>query len=182
VQRADLSDALGPALAKDDARPEDEVLRAVHELERHVRAVAGAQQPALAVHRHDPARLADGEAVDDGLVVWADGGRVVENDDLGHEAQAGLGLQLLLDQHHALSDLAPLELLEGDRDALARRHPGHGHALVVDGPDLDRGEAAERVRADDEVVAKGEAPAQHRAPDHGADTRHVEGVVDVERG
>mmetsp|Transcript_60170 Transcript_60170/g.142010 ORF Transcript_60170/g.142010 Transcript_60170/m.142010 type:complete len:340 (-) Transcript_60170:1341-2360(-) len=178
VQHSYAPDALGATLTEEEVRASDEELWAEEELEGHAGAVSGTD--GLGRHRHDTARLADGERVDDRLVVGGDGGRVVEDDDLSLEAHARLRVQPRVHQHHPLPHLRPLDLLEREGDGLACASAVDSQRLVHDPFQLHRHELAVRVRAEEQVALERDVPTHQRAADHRPYTGHRKGVVDVE--
>ena len=100
--------------------------------EEHLSLVS--RPEALRGHPDDGGGLSDGAAVDHGLVLWADGGGVVQHQDLPLELVAALRLKRRVDHHHPLPDLRPLDLLQGEARCLAALHLGHGHSLAMNRP------------------------------------------------
>ena len=66
---------------------------------------------------------------------WADGGGVVQQQDLVPELIAALRLQRWVDHDHPLPDLRPLDLLEGEAGGLATLDLSHGHSLTMYRPE-----------------------------------------------
>lgn len=179
----DDAEALGPALAEEQAVAGGEVLGPLDEAEGDGGAVAGADE--LAVDVDDGAGLGDGADVEHGLVARLDGGGVGEDEDLGDElavdaGRGNRGVGGAGEDDHALADLLALDALEGERGRLAGAGGGDADALALDAADGRGVELAEGVGADEDLVAGvGDAGADD-ARDDGAGEGHGEGVVDVE--
>mmetsp|Transcript_39503 Transcript_39503/g.87888 ORF Transcript_39503/g.87888 Transcript_39503/m.87888 type:complete len:268 (+) Transcript_39503:422-1225(+) len=175
------ADALGLPLAEHKARVGHQVLGALDEAEAHACAVSGSQP--LTVHGHHPGSLAHNLTVDDGLVAGLDGGGVRQDRDVRIKLPAGLGLDALVHQHHALAHLIPFDLLERQCRGLPRHHLLYRQPLVVDGLDGNWLEGAIRnVGAHEQRHVWRDDAALDSACHHSPHTRHAKRLVHHELG
>ena len=64
-------------------------------------------------------------------VLGGDGGRVMEDQDFGIELPVSHGIGRCVDQHHALPDRGPFNLLERERRRLPAADLSGGHPAAV---------------------------------------------------
>ena len=92
----------------------------------------------------------------------------MEHHDVPLKLPAGLGVDLWADHDHALPDLAPLDLLEGERGRLSGLDLRDGHPLPVDGLDGDGVEVTQGVGSQQEGVVDPDGAPEVGAGHHRA--------------
>ena len=179
-QFGDDPNAFAATFTEDHAHAMFEVDRVIQESEADDGFVSSAENRLF--HVGDLGALADGETLDDGLIIDSDRRGMIQDDYLGFESPDSDRFGGRVHQGHAFVDCGALDFLERKAGALASGDVLDGLPPGVDALDRDGLEVAVAVGAQQHLAVVVDHPARYGARDDGADAGDKVGLIDQDLG